>query len=62
MNAALSETGTRLLALRQKLKARDGKPGYEKNCEAIRAEISRLERATARPADTIADSDGNDGA
>lgn len=62
MNAELSATGTRLLALRKKLKAREGKPWYEKNCEMIRAEISRLEGVTARPADTIADSDGNDGA
>lgn len=33
----------RLLALRKKLAARDGKPGYEKNCEALRAEIAKLE-------------------
>lgn len=33
----------RLAELRAKLKARDGKPGFEKNCEAIREEIKRLE-------------------
>lgn len=29
--------------LKAKLKARTGKPGYEKNCEEIRAEIAKLE-------------------
>lgn len=33
----------RLEALRAKLKARDGKPGYGANVEAIRKEIARLE-------------------
>ena len=33
----------RLAALRKKLKAREGKKEYEKNCEDIRAEIDRLE-------------------
>jgi hypothetical protein len=33
----------RLASLRKKLEARDGKPGFEKNCEAIRAEIAKLE-------------------
>lgn len=33
----------RLASLRKKLKARDGKKEYEKNCEEIRAEITRLE-------------------
>lgn len=32
-----------LASLRAKLKAREGKPGYEKNCEEIRKEIARLE-------------------
>lgn len=36
-------TGTRLDKLRRKLSAREGTPGYEKNCEAIRQEIARLE-------------------
>lgn len=33
----------RLASLRRKLKAREGKKEYEKNCEAIRKEIARLE-------------------
>lgn len=33
----------RLASLRTKLKAREGKPGFEKNCEEIRKEIARLE-------------------
>jgi hypothetical protein len=32
-----------LALLRRRLKARDGKKEYEKNCEAIREEIARLE-------------------
>lgn len=34
----------RLAELRKKLKAREGKKEYEKNCEHIREEIARLER------------------
>jgi len=33
----------RLALLRRRLKAREGKKEYEKNCEEIRAEIARLE-------------------
>ena len=33
---------TRLEALQAKLQARTGKPGLEKNCEAIRREIASL--------------------
>lgn len=33
----------RLASLRRKLRSRDGTPGYEKNCEHLRAEIARLE-------------------
>lgn len=39
----------RLASLRKKLKAREGTPGYEKNCEDIRAEIVRLEEIAAGP-------------
>lgn len=39
-------TGERILKLRRKLKAREGIPGYRKNCEMIRQEIARLERST----------------
>ena len=42
----IQATGTRLVKLRQKLAARAGVPGYEKNCEALRAEIARLEGST----------------
>lgn len=63
MNEELSATGTRLINLRAKLQARKGKPGMEKNCEAIEAEIARLEGSTRTPAGggTVADSDGSDG-
>jgi hypothetical protein len=33
----------RLGKLRERLKSREGKPGLEANCAAIRAEIARLE-------------------
>lgn len=33
----------RLVALRKKLAAREGKSEYTKNCEEIRKEIARLE-------------------
>ena len=33
----------RIEQLRAKLKARNGIKGFEKNCEAIRTEIARLE-------------------
>ncbi len=33
----------RLIALRKKLAAREGKSEYTKNCEALREEIARLE-------------------
>jgi len=33
---------TRLEQLQNKLRARNGIPGYEKNCEDIRKEISRI--------------------
>jgi len=48
--AEIQNTGTRLVKLRQKLAARAGVPGYEKNCEALRAEIARLEGSTVAPA------------
>jgi hypothetical protein len=33
----------RLASLRKKLRAREGKKEYEKNCEELRKEIARLE-------------------
>lgn len=45
----IQATGSRLMRLRQKLSARVGTPGYEKNCEALRAEIARLEGLTMTP-------------
>lgn len=33
----------RILELKAKLKARDGRQGYKQNCEDIKAEIARLE-------------------
>lgn len=50
--AYFEASGTRLVKLRQKLAARAGVPGYEKNCEAIKAEIARLEGSTVHPAST----------
>lgn len=38
--------GKRLLMLRAKLAARLDRPGLEKNCEAIIAEIARIEHLT----------------
>lgn len=38
---------TRLEQLKAKLVARTKVPGYERNCEAIRAEITRLEALPA---------------
>lgn len=46
----IQATGTRLMRLRQKLAARKETPGYEKNCEALQAEITRLEGSTIQPA------------
>lgn len=46
----IQATGSRLMKLRRKLAAREGTPGYEKNCEALRAEIARLEGSTQQPA------------
>lgn len=41
----------RIADLKAKLEAREGKSEYKENCEAIRAEIDRLEAATInRPA------------
>lgn len=35
---------SRLDELKAKLRAREGRPGFEENCEAIRAEIARIEK------------------
>ena len=59
MMEEIHAAGERLVARRRKLAARDGKPGYEKNCEMIKAEITRLEGTTFR---VVGDSDGDDGA
>lgn len=47
MNEQIHQNGVRLLALRQKLRAREGKPEYRKNCEDLRKQIAALENATA---------------
>lgn len=39
----------RLASLRAKLKAREGKPEYKRNCEDLRAEITKLEKLAAGP-------------
>ncbi len=44
------EDTARLAALKAKLKARDGKPGYKQNCADIREEIARLEAIDGEPA------------
>jgi len=45
-NTEIAAIGARLVKLREKLAARDGTPGFERNCTAIRQEIARLERST----------------
>lgn len=40
---------SRIEKLRAKLAGRENVPGYEKNCEALRAEIARLEAAATGP-------------
>lgn len=35
----------RIAQLQRKLSQREGEPGYEKNCEEIRKEIQKLEKA-----------------
>ena len=47
-------TNDRLTKLRTKLKAREGKPGYEKNCEAIKSEIARIEASRENAANEAA--------
>lgn len=42
----LQNTGQRLLDLRRKRAARQNVPGMVKNCEALDAEIARLEAMT----------------
>jgi hypothetical protein len=39
----MNNESPRLASLRAKLKAREGRKEYEKNCEEIRKEIARLE-------------------
>jgi len=46
-NTEIHATGKRLLALRAKLRAREGSPGFEKNCRELRIEIARLEQVPA---------------
>lgn len=56
----IQATGTRLVKLRQKLAARAGVPGYEKNCEALRTEIARLEGSTVAPATETTSSEASE--
>lgn len=44
---------TRIDQLKGKLAAREGKPGYKKNCEEIRREIARLESSEPPTQDEI---------
>jgi hypothetical protein len=39
----MTEESEHLASLRRKLKAREGKKEFKKNCDAIRTEIARLE-------------------
>lgn len=41
--AVAANTTDRLTQLRAMLAAREGKPGFKRNVEALRAEIARLE-------------------
>lgn len=49
MNELIHGVGERLIELREKLAAREGKEEYKENCVAIKAEITRLEASTAAP-------------
>lgn len=40
-------SAARIAELQRKLTARNQKPGYKRNCQAIRAEIARLQHAEA---------------
>jgi len=40
---------TRLADLRRKLAARDGKPGFKRNAEAVKAAIAELEKKSQEP-------------
>ena len=42
--------GERLLKLRAKLAAREGKAEYKDNVDALKAEIARIEASTSNPA------------
>ena len=53
-NENASQNGKRLISLRQKLAAREGKAEYKENCEHLRAEIARLEAATLKSAKSTA--------
>lgn len=55
MNEQIHQTGVRLLTLRQKLRAREGKPEYRKNCEDLRKQIAALEKAPAPTDEEIAE-------
>jgi ribosomal protein L29 len=59
MNEQLNGVGARLLELRAKLKAREGKPEYKENVKHIREEIARLEGITLEPA-AVASEDNQD--
>ena len=41
----------RIADLRGKLAAREGKPEYKENVDALKAEIARLEASTQKPAE-----------
>lgn len=45
-------TAARISDLETKLAARDGKPGYAKNCDELRAEIARLRRVQGAAGDS----------
>lgn len=49
MNEELTGVAKRLIALRAKLRARDGRNEYRESNDAIRAEIARLETVTLKP-------------
>ena len=59
-NEKLTGNGARLISLRQKLAAREGKPEYKENCEHLRTEIARLESATLKSAKSENGNDDDD--
>jgi hypothetical protein len=60
MNEKFAKEGARLVKLRATLKARDGIAGYKDTCDAIRAEIAKLEAASSFLGNSTSSTDSDD--